>query len=72
MRLGTTKNWVVIYRDDHQGAGQWTVITSQFGHLSGGRIVRGREAECEALYESESVTGPVVEPQKGQGVVLQP
>lgn len=36
--LGTVKDWVVIYRDDHGGDGQWTVVTSRFGPLSGKRI----------------------------------
>jgi putative hydrolase len=48
--LNTTKDWVVIYRDDPQSSGRWTVITSQFGRLRGWRIVRGREAECEEYY----------------------
>jgi hypothetical protein len=48
--LGTTHDWVVIYRDDHDGDGQWTVISSRFGALVGKRIVRGREDECKAYY----------------------
>jgi putative hydrolase len=44
------RDWVVIYRDDAQGYGQWTVITSRFGPLAGRRIVRGREAECGESY----------------------
>lgn len=48
--LGMTHDWVVIYRDDHNGGGQWTVVTAQFGVLRTRRIVRGREAECEAYY----------------------
>lgn len=51
--LGTTRDWVVIYRDD-QDDGQWTVITSQYGRLRGRRVVRGREAECTALYEGRA------------------
>src|SRR5262245_18746232 len=46
--LGTTHDWVVIYRDDD--GGQWTVVTALFGDLKGRRIVRGREAECEEHY----------------------
>ena len=42
----------MIYRDDQNGDGQWTVITSQLGALKGRRIVRGREAECAMHYES--------------------
>lgn len=51
--LGTTKDWVVIYRDDKDGDGQWTVITSRFGPLRGKRIVRGREQETRAYYARE-------------------
>jgi hypothetical protein len=51
--LGATHDWVVIYRDDDDGHGQWTVITSNFGKLRGQRIVRGREAECAAYYEQQ-------------------
>jgi predicted flap endonuclease-1-like 5' DNA nuclease len=50
--LQMTKDWVVIYRDDHAGGGRWTVVTSRFGPLKGKRIVRGREKECEELYAS--------------------
>lgn len=50
--LGMTKDWVVIYRDDRDGAGQWTVVTARYGSLRGKRIVRGREAECDAFYSS--------------------
>jgi hypothetical protein len=48
--LGTTRDWVVIYRDDHNGAGQWTVVTAHYGALQGKRVVRGREEECERYY----------------------
>jgi hypothetical protein len=50
--LGTIHDWVVIYRDDSDADGRWTVITSQFGKLRGLRIVRGREDEC-ALWHAE-------------------
>jgi Holliday junction resolvasome RuvABC DNA-binding subunit len=52
--LGTTHDWVVIYRDDRDGDGQWTVVTALFGELKGRRIVRGREAECEEHYRGTS------------------
>jgi hypothetical protein len=55
--LGTTRDWVVIYRDDHHGDGQWTVVTSRFGPLTGQRIVRGRESECLRHYASKDPTG---------------
>jgi putative hydrolase len=48
--LGTTRDWVVIYRDDERGDGQWTVVTARFGGLRGRRVVRGREAECREHY----------------------
>ena len=48
--LNTTHDWVVVYRDDDQQHGRWTVITSKFGRLRGCRIVRGREQECEPIY----------------------
>jgi hypothetical protein len=48
--LGTTKDWVVIYRDDPQSHGRWTVITSHFGRLRGRRIIRGREQQCAEHY----------------------
>lgn len=48
--MRTTHDWVVIYRDDHGGHGQWTVITSAMGSLTGRRIVRGREVECRDFY----------------------
>ncbi|MDP6466133.1 MAG: helix-hairpin-helix domain-containing protein [Pirellulaceae bacterium] len=52
--LGTTHDWVVIYRDDNDNHGQWTVITSNFGKLRGKRIVRGREAECASYYTRQA------------------
>jgi putative hydrolase len=49
--LGAERDWVVIYRDDHGGGGQWTVVTERRGPLAGRRIVRGREHACAELYE---------------------
>jgi hypothetical protein len=51
--MGATHNWVVIYRDDHGGHGQWTVVTALYGALRGRRIVRGREPECADYYAQE-------------------
>jgi DNA polymerase (family X) len=48
--LGAVHDWVVIYRDDHGGDGQWTVVTGRFGKNTGRRIVRGREQECSEFY----------------------
>jgi len=44
--LDRVRDWVVIFRDDHDGRGQWTVVTAHTGPLNGRRVVRGREAEC--------------------------
>jgi putative hydrolase len=54
--LDTIKDWVVIYRDDQDGDGQWTVVTARSGPLAGRRVVRGREAECLELYSSSGNT----------------
>lgn len=51
-QLQTQHDWVVIFRDDHDGDGQWTVVTARSGPLLGRRVVRGREAECSAYYAS--------------------
>ncbi len=51
--LGTTQDWVVIYRDDGDGGGQWTVVTAASGALAGERVVRGREAECVRYYAEQ-------------------
>lgn len=56
--LGTTHDWVIIYRDDHRGDGQWTVITSLFGEFRGRRIVRGREGECWDFYHIMPAKAP--------------
>lgn len=50
--LQRTGDWVVLYFDGRDGEHQCTVITSEFGRLKGLRIVRGREAECEAHYRA--------------------
>jgi hypothetical protein len=51
--LGTTHDWVVIYRDDPGGHGQWTVVSARLGPLRGRRIVRGREEECARHYSPD-------------------
>ncbi len=48
--LGTTHDWVVIYRDDDGDHGRWTVITANYGTLRGRRIIPGREAACLEYY----------------------
>jgi len=50
---GTTHDWVVIYCDDDQHGGSWTVITANFGELRGRRVIRGREAECARHYAAQ-------------------
>ena len=56
--LGTTHDWVVIYRDDPHADGRSTVITSQFGKLRRLRIVPGREGECAAWHTAHSLDRP--------------
>jgi hypothetical protein len=48
--MGTTHDWIVIFRDDDLEDGSWTAITAQFGKLRGRRIIRGREDECAEHY----------------------
>ncbi len=53
--LGKTHDWVVIYYDrEGQPKNQATVVTEMSGPLEGRRVVRGREAETKAYYESRS------------------
>jgi len=49
-RLGTTRDWVVLYLEGGREERQWTVITARRGPLAGKRIVRGREAECASHH----------------------
>lgn len=50
--VGATRDWVILYYDGGRGERQCTVITAHRGPLKGHRIVRGREEECEAYYET--------------------
>lgn len=50
-RLGTTRDWVILYQEGESGIHPCTVITCHRGPLEGRRIVRGREAECEEHFE---------------------
>jgi DNA polymerase (family 10) len=45
-RLGTTRDWVILYWDAGRGERQATVVTARAGPNAGLRIVRGREDEC--------------------------
>ena len=56
--LGTTRDWVVIYRHDGDVRGRWTVISGRYGKLRDRRIVRGREAECAAYYQQQAGCRP--------------
>jgi len=49
-QLGKIRDWVVLYYDDGESDGQYTVVTARQGPLKGKRIVRGRESECAAHY----------------------
>jgi DNA polymerase (family X) len=50
--LGRTRDWVVLYHDGGSGEHQSTVVTAALGPLAGKRVVRGREGECLAHYDS--------------------
>lgn len=58
-RLGRTRDWVVIYFEREGQESQCTVVTELQGPLAGKRVVRGREAECAALYGSQGTRAPV-------------
>jgi hypothetical protein len=49
-QMNKTHDWVVIYYDNGKFEGQATVVTAYKGILTGKRIVRGRETECEMYY----------------------
>ena len=53
-RLSHTGDWVVIYCEEKEFAGQWTVVTAQYGSLRGRRIVRGREKDCQEHYSRKT------------------
>ena len=59
-RVGTTRDWVVLYSDNQRGEARHTVITAAFGPLRGQRVVAGREDECEAYYLSAYRPTPTV------------
>ena len=56
---GTTHDWVVIYFEGPGMDGQRTVVTASSGALSGRRVVRGRELECEQHYAEATRGGHV-------------
>ena len=51
-RLSRTRDWVVISFHDGFTSGQRTVVTETVGDLRGRGVVRGRERECRAYYQS--------------------
>ena len=53
--FGMTHGWVIIHRDDHEGDGQWTILTARFGLLVGRRIVCGHESECLEYYRRNKI-----------------
>lgn len=58
-KLARTHDWVVIYRDDSRGDGQWTAVTARNGPLRGQRVIRGREDECLESYRNRRLGGDV-------------
>jgi DNA polymerase (family 10) len=54
-QAGRVRDWVVLCGLDER---QDTVIASQFGAMSGKRIVRGREHECEEFYRAQTTMPP--------------
>lgn len=51
-QLGTTRDWVIAYYERDGVSGQCTIVTERRGPLAGHRVVRGRELECRAWFES--------------------
>jgi DNA polymerase (family 10) len=47
-RLGTTRDWVIVFYARDGLEGRCTVVTEHAGPLAGRRVVRGRETECAA------------------------
>jgi putative hydrolase len=57
-QLNRTHDWVVIYfYDDQHHESQHTVVTETRGALTGQRVVRGRESECQEYYASVKIKG---------------
>lgn len=53
-RLGTTRDWVVIYYERDGDENQCTVVTERSGPRMGRRVVRGREWECPNAESTRS------------------
>lgn len=58
--LGRTNDWVVVYfyNDDHH-EGQYTIVTEVRGKLTGRRVIRGREIECQNYYKNLDQNEPI-------------
>jgi putative hydrolase len=50
-QTGHVYDWVIIFREDKNAFGQWTVVTATHGPLKGKRVIRGRERECQRHHE---------------------
>jgi len=64
-QLNRTHDWVVVYYDDDHQEGQYTVVTALAGSLKGRRIVRGRESECERLFQKNNFGDSSLQVRKG-------
>jgi DNA polymerase (family X) len=54
-QLARTRDWVVLYfHNDDLVERQHTVVTETRGPLTGLRVVRGREAQCQGFYMPEA------------------
>jgi hypothetical protein len=51
-RLGQTRDWVVIRFANGAQNGERTIVTETRPPQFGQRVVRGREAECQACWAS--------------------
>jgi hypothetical protein len=52
--LQMTDDWVVIFRDDDHGDGQWTAVTARYGPQRGQRVIRGREGESPVAIKDNA------------------
>ena len=58
--LGRTNDWVVVYfYDDDHHEGQYTIVTEKRGKLTGRRVIRGREVECQNYYNNLDQNEPI-------------
>lgn len=62
-QLERTGDWVILYYEIGEGLGgrQCTVVTETHGPLTGRRVVRGREAECERALAGSPPPGARIE-----------